>query len=113
MWQAGNHAAKPSYRADYGQSARSVIIRSDIAELPLPSFRGSLDGEATMEAIEKLLDPKEVGEILNLKRSKVHQMLASGEIPSIIITKGERRRVFRVKPSALMQWLKRCEVICN
>jgi len=60
-----------------------------------------------METIEKLLGPKEVGEILNLRRSKIHQMIASGEIPSIIVSQGPRRRVFRVKPSELAEWIKK------
>jgi len=63
-----------------------------------------------MESIEKLLGPKEVGEILNLRRSKIHQMIASGEIPSVIVAQGARRRVFRVKPSELARWMKQREV---
>jgi excisionase family DNA binding protein len=63
-----------------------------------------------METLEKLLGPKEVGEILNLRRSKIHRMLASGEIPSVIVAQGARRRAFRVKPSALQQWIKQREV---
>ena len=63
-----------------------------------------------METIEKLLGPKEVGEILNLRRSKIHQMIASGEIPSIIVSQGPRRRVFRVKPSELAKWIKKRKV---
>ena len=63
-----------------------------------------------METIEKLLGPKEVGEILNLRRSNIHQMIASGEIPSIIVSQGPRRRVFRVKPSELAKWIKKRKV---
>ncbi len=63
-----------------------------------------------MEIIEKLLGPKEVGEILNLRRSKIHQMIASGEIPSVIVSQGACRRVFRVKPSDLTKWMKQREV---
>ena len=63
-----------------------------------------------MESIEKLLGPKEVGEILNLRRSKIHRMMASGEIPSVIVCQGTCRRVFRVKPSELMKWMKQREV---
>lgn len=63
-----------------------------------------------METIEKLLGPNEVGEILNLRRSKIHQMIASGEIPSVIVAQGSRRRVFRVKPSELVKWMKQREV---
>ena len=63
-----------------------------------------------METIEKLLGPKEVGEILNLRRSKIHQMIASGEIPSIIVSQEPRRRVFRVKPSELAKWIKKRKV---
>jgi excisionase family DNA binding protein len=63
-----------------------------------------------MAEIERLLEPKELGEILNLRRSKIHRMLTSGEIPSIIVSQGTRRRCFRVKPSDLQRWLKTREV---
>jgi excisionase family DNA binding protein len=63
-----------------------------------------------MDSIEKLLSPREVGQILNLRRSKIHQMIASGEIPSVIVSQGIRRRVFRVKPSALQHWMRQREV---
>jgi excisionase family DNA binding protein len=63
-----------------------------------------------MEIIEKLLGPKEVAEILNLRRSKIHRMIASGEIPSVIVSQGTCRRVFRVRPSELVKWIKRREV---
>ena len=51
----------------------------------------------------------ELGESLNninLRRSKIHRMIASGEIPSVIVSRGTRRRVFRVRPSDLQKWLK-------
>lgn len=60
--------------------------------------------------VEKLLGPKEVGEVLGLRRSKIHQMLASGEIPSVVVSRGSRRRVFRVKPSELEKWMDSREV---
>ncbi len=60
--------------------------------------------------IEKLLSPKEVGEIIGLRRSKIHRMIASGEIRSVIVAQGTRRRVFRVKPSELVKWMKQREV---
>jgi excisionase family DNA binding protein len=63
-----------------------------------------------MESIEKLLGPKEVADILNLRRSKIHRMIASGEIPSVIVSQGACRRVFRVKPSELVKWMKQREV---
>jgi excisionase family DNA binding protein len=65
---------------------------------------------AHADPLERLLNPKEVSEILNLRKSKIHQMLASGEIPSVIVVQGARRRVFRIRPSALLQWMKAREV---
>jgi excisionase family DNA binding protein len=62
------------------------------------------------EILERLLGPREVGEILNLRRSKIHRMIASGEIPSLIVACGVRRRVFRVRPSDLEKWLKAREL---
>jgi excisionase family DNA binding protein len=69
-----------------------------------------MGGQKTMENLEKLLGPKEIAEILNFRRSKIHRMLASGEIPSVIVAQGTKRRVFRVRPSALLQWMKRREI---
>jgi predicted DNA-binding transcriptional regulator AlpA len=59
-----------------------------------------------MENIEKLLKPTELEELLCLRRSKIHRMLATGEIPSVIVSRGARRRVFRVRPSDLAKWLR-------
>lgn len=64
-----------------------------------------------MEVIEKLLGPKEVAEILNLRRSKIHLMITSGEIPSVIVSQSSCRRVFRVRPSELAKWMKQREVV--
>jgi hypothetical protein len=64
-----------------------------------------------MEIIEKLLGPKEVSEILNLCRSKIHRMIASGEILSVIVSQGTCRRVFRVRPSEPVKWMKQREVV--
>ncbi len=63
-----------------------------------------------MADIERLLRPKEVGEALGLRRSKIHRMIATGEIPSVIVSQGARRRVFRVRPSELAKWMKAREV---
>ena len=60
--------------------------------------------------IEHLITPQELGEILGLRRSRVHRMLATGELPSIIVSKGAKRRVFRVRPSDLTKWMKAREV---
>jgi excisionase family DNA binding protein len=66
-----------------------------------------------MESIERLLVPGELCEILGLRRSKIHQMLVSGEIPCVIVSQGARRRVFRVRPSELAKWMKVREVRCE
>ncbi len=63
-----------------------------------------------MANIERLITPQELAEILGLKRSRIHIMLATGELPSIVVLKGASRRVFRVKPSELAKWLKAREV---
>jgi excisionase family DNA binding protein len=63
-----------------------------------------------MDNLEKLLGPREIAEFLNLKKSTVHRLLADGSLPSVIVTNGERRRSFRVKPSELVKWMKAREV---
>ena len=59
--------------------------------------------------IERLISPKELGEVLGLRRSKIHRMLRSGEIPSVIVAKGVKRSVLRVKPSVLAAWMQQRE----
>ena len=58
--------------------------------------------------IEKLLTPKDVAEILQLKESTVRGMLQEGILPYVPVGKqGGRRRVTR---SALEQWIKSNEI---
>ena len=60
--------------------------------------------------IERLLNPSQVAEVLNLKKSTVHRLLAEGSIPSVPVTGSQRRRSFRVKPSVLQKWIESREV---
>lgn len=53
-----------------------------------------------------LLKPYEVTEILGLGRSKVYEMLACGELPSVRIGK-----VIRVPKASLETWIKENEKI--
>jgi excisionase family DNA binding protein len=52
------------------------------------------------DASRWLLRPEEVAHLLNISRSKVYELLAAGELPSIQI--GRTRRIRR---DQLMQWL--------
>jgi len=56
-------------------------------------------------ALEKLLAPKNLQEILQLKKSAINRLLATGQIPSLLVTDGQKRRAFRVRPSDLEKWL--------
>ncbi len=58
------------------------------------------------EAMERLLTPGELTEILGLKRSCIYRMLRSGELPCVRVTSGHRKMSLRVRPSALEKWLK-------
>jgi len=51
-----------------------------------------------------LLTPKEVGQLLKLGKTKVHYLLASGEIPSIKIGKNRR-----IRESDLIIFLDSCK----
>jgi hypothetical protein len=59
---------------------------------------------------EKLLTLREVGEILGWRKSRMHRAVTSGEIPSILLSSGARRRSWRVRPSVLEKWVKEREV---
>jgi excisionase family DNA binding protein len=61
-------------------------------------------------AAQKLLTPRELGEVLGLKRSCIYRLLNTGELPSIRVTKGARKSSLRVRPSDLERWLKAREV---
>jgi excisionase family DNA binding protein len=60
--------------------------------------------------MESLLTPKQLTEILGLKRSCIYRMLRSGELPCVRVTTGARKLSLRVRPSALEKWLKAREV---
>jgi excisionase family DNA binding protein len=60
--------------------------------------------------VEKLLKPKELQTILGLGKSIIYRMLASGVIPCVLVTEGQRRRSFRVRSRDLEKWMKVREV---
>lgn len=54
---------------------------------------------------EQLLTPREVKQILNLRKAKIQNMLGNGDIPTVLVSNGGKRRFFRVKPSVLKEWI--------
>ncbi len=57
--------------------------------------------------MDKLLfKPAEVTEILGIGRSRVYEMLACGELPSVRIG-----RSIRIPASALRQWVEECQAL--
>jgi|WetSurSiteA1Bulk_404760.scaffolds.fasta_scaffold437177_1 hypothetical protein len=60
-------------------------------------------------AIETLMTPGELMEILRWKQSRVYLALRKGEIPSLKISHGRRRTCFRVRPSDFERWLQERE----
>jgi excisionase family DNA binding protein len=65
----------------------------------------------TKTSVERLICPKELAEILCLKRSCIHRLLRSGAIPSIAVAAGARKLSLRVRPSALERWMKQRELV--
>ncbi len=61
-------------------------------------------------AIEKLMNLREFGELVGWKKSRVHRAVATGEVPAILLSKGERRRSWRIRPSDAERWIKSREV---
>ena len=62
-----------------------------------------------MNSIEKLEDLKWLGDVLKLQKSKTHQLVATGTIPSVLLLHG-KRRTFRVRPSEVAKWLREREI---
>jgi excisionase family DNA binding protein len=62
-----------------------------------------------MDSVEKLEDLKWLADLLKLRKSKTHQLVADGTIPSVLLLNG-RRRTFRVRPSEVAKWLREREV---
>ncbi len=63
-----------------------------------------------MEQIKLMLRPVEVAEVLGIGRSKVYELLASGEIPCVRLgTKSGKGRgaMIRVPVDALREWVER------
>lgn len=77
-----------------GRSEPTAIATASIAD----SGGSALAGAGTMEPL--LLRASEIATALNLGRSTVYQMLASGELPTIRIG-----RSVRVSKSSLLRWI--------
>jgi excisionase family DNA binding protein len=60
--------------------------------------------------MENLLTPKQLTQILGLRRSCIYRMLRSGELPCVRVATGARKLSLRVRPSALEKWLKAREI---
>lgn len=60
--------------------------------------------------MEKMIRPCELQQVLGLGKSVIYRMLATGEIPCVIVTNGRRRRSFRVRPADLERWMRGREV---
>ncbi len=56
--------------------------------------------------MERLLRLHEVAQIIGWGKTRTHQAIASGEIPAVLVSKGARRKCWRVRPSQLEDWLK-------
>jgi excisionase family DNA binding protein len=58
-----------------------------------------------MDKLERLLlRPTEAGEVLGISRSKIYELLASGEIPSVRVGNPRTRRI---PLAALRQWIEK------
>lgn len=53
----------------------------------------------------KLLRPQAVAEILDVSRSSVIRMIASGDLPAVCLRAGKRKKVWRVREEQLQRWI--------
>jgi excisionase family DNA binding protein len=60
--------------------------------------------------MEKLLKERDIREILGLGRSIIYRLMASGELPSVRVTRGPRKSAWRVRPEALEKFIHEREV---
>lgn len=60
--------------------------------------------------MEEHLSPKQIQKILNVSLAKVYQMLVTGQIKSIMVSRGARKRTLRVRPSDLERFMKSREI---
>ena len=61
-------------------------------------------------SLEPLLNLREAGEIIKWGKSRIHRAVTTGEIPSIMLSSGSKRRSWRIRPSDLEKWLREREV---
>jgi excisionase family DNA binding protein len=60
---------------------------------------------------ERLLNAKEVAEILGVRKTMVYRLMGDGTIPTVNISDSPCRRTLRVRPSVLQKWIENREVI--
>ena len=58
---------------------------------------------------EKLLDAKEVAEMLSVKVTTVYAWVKARIIPAIILTQGPRKSCIRFRRSAIERWVQQRE----
>ncbi|MGI8643270.1 MAG: helix-turn-helix domain-containing protein [Thermomicrobiales bacterium] len=65
-----------------------------------PEARGPVQDEVTLDLEPLLIRPETAARLLSISRSRLYELLASGEIPSLTI--GHSRRIPR---DALLTWI--------
>jgi excisionase family DNA binding protein len=53
----------------------------------------------------RLLTPESVAETLSVSRSTVLRMIADGALPAVVLRRGKRKAVYRIRQEALERWV--------
>jgi excisionase family DNA binding protein len=60
--------------------------------------------------MEEMLSPKQLAKLMNVSLAKVYLMLVTGELKSVMIARGQRKKTLRVRPSDLEKFMKAREI---
>lgn len=53
----------------------------------------------------KLLPLEAVAETLDVSRQTIQRMIESGVLPAVLVRSGRRKKLWRVRPECLDQWI--------
>ena len=67
-------------------------------------------GKIIAKPLCRMLNITQVADAIGSKPSLARKKMASGEIPSVLVSGGSRRRMLRVRSTDLEQWLAEREV---
>lgn len=99
----------PSLLGEALLGAIRQAVREEISALNGHQDIPGGSNKAKIQPKAGLLTPEEIASKLGISRSSVCRLITEGQLPAICLRSGKRKRTFRIRESALENWIKKRE----